>query len=206
MVLSCCVFTGKALIDCSLHPGSITMPDFLYTEANAMVKQKLNLDMLDDEIDRLRRELEQREAIKAEFSELYRQRQIVVELREKLAALKIPDSIDDREQMERAVDDGVEAIATAHHKLFPPEQHRRAPADTRMRRSSIDPEVLKQKESFYFRRQAKLNAGLVDSSGRPKKRLTSDEEKKFQHAMKELKTKGWYPAELVKAKQRATGI
>lgn len=170
-----------------------------------MAKQKLNLDMLEDEIDRLRRQLEEREAIKAEFSELYRQRQIVLDLREKLSALKVPDSIEEREEMERAVDDGVEAIATAHHKLFPPEQHRRV-VDTRARRSSVDPAVMKQKEEFYFRRQAKLNAGLVDSGGRPKKRLTSDEEKKFQHAMKELKNKGWYPPELVKARQRLTDI
>lgn len=170
-----------------------------------MVKQKLNLETLEDEIDRLRRQLEEREAIKAEFSELYRQKQIVLDLREKLAALKIPDSIDEREEMERGVDDGVEAIATAHHKLFPPEpQHRTAMA--RVRRSSVDPEVLKQKEDFYFRRQAKLNAGLIDSNGKPKKRLTGDEEKKFLHAMKELKTKGWYPPELVKARQRLNGI
>jgi chromosome segregation ATPase len=134
-----------------------------------MAKQKLNLEMLEDEIDRLRRQLEEREAIKAEFSELYRQRQIVTELREKLIALRVPDSIDEREEMERAVDDGVEAIATAHHKLFPPEH--RQPAESRSRRSSVDPEVMKQKEEFYFRRQAKINAGLTDSNGRPKKRL-----------------------------------
>ncbi|MCE5231419.1 hypothetical protein LLG95_17725 [bacterium] len=167
-----------------------------------MVKQKLNLESLEDEIDRLRRQLEEREAIKAEFSELYRQRQIVVELREKLMNLKVPDSIDEREDMERAVDDGVEAIATAHHKLFPPEH--RKPVDSRSRRSSVDPEVMKQKEEFYFRRQAKINAGLIDSNGRPKKRLTSDEHKKYEHALKKLKDSGWTPPELIKARQRGT--
>lgn len=168
-----------------------------------MAKQKINFETLDDEIDKLRRQLEEREAIKAEFSELYRQRQIVLELREKLAGLKLPDSIDERDEMERGVDDGVEAIATAHHKLFPPE-HRRI-VDNRSRRASGDPDVMKQKEEFYFRRQAKLNANLTDSNGRPKKRLNSDEEKKYEHALKELKRVGWYPPELVKARQRAGG-
>ncbi|MEN6625461.1 MAG: hypothetical protein ABFD69_04440 [Candidatus Sumerlaeia bacterium] len=168
-----------------------------------MVKQKLNLETLDDEIDRLRRQLEEREAIKAEFSELFRQRQIIMELREKLAGLKMPDAVEERDAMERAVDDGVEAIATAHHKLFPPEQHRTA--DSRSRRASGDPDVMKQKEEFYFRRQAKLNANLIDSNGRPKKRLNSDEEKKYQHALKELKRVGWYPPELVKVRQRMSG-
>ncbi len=51
-----------------------------------------------------------------------------------------------------------------------------------------------------------MNADLIDSNGKPKKRLTRDEEKKFLHAMKELKTKGWYPPELVKARQRLNGI
>jgi hypothetical protein len=168
-----------------------------------MAKQKINLETLEDEIDKLRHQLEEREAIKAEFAELYRQRQIVVELREKLSALKLPDSIDEREEMERGVDDGVEAIATAHHKLFPPE-HRRVVVE-RARRASADPDVLKQKEEFYFRRQAKLNAGLTDGMGRPKKRLSSDEEKRYDHALRDLKKSGWYPPDLVKARQRATG-
>ncbi len=167
-----------------------------------MAKQKVSLDTLDEEISRLRQQLEERESIKQQYGELNRQRQIVTQLRDRLASLALPDSIDERGTLQDSVDIAKDAIAAAQRAIFPATGRRGQSSVPRQRRASTDPEVLRQKEDFYFRRQAKAMAGLVDAQGRPKKRLNEDEQKKFEGAMKELKRAQWYPPELIKLRQK----
>ena len=167
-----------------------------------MAKHKLSLDALEEEINRLRQQLEEHEAVKNKFADLFHQRGRVIALRDRLAKLELPDTIEDHDTLRDSIGEAREAIGAAWRAMSPGNNNNHHAAATRQRRASSDPSVLRSKLDFHFRRQAKLNAGLVDAEGRPKKRLSGEEQVLFDKALKKLKQSGWYPPELVRANRR----